>query len=83
MTLKVKELIAQLQQLDQEMLVYKSSDDEGNSYQGVRGADGDAHIDNSELSAYKIDSVYYTQDLEEMAEDGYDPPETTQVVVIF
>lgn len=70
--MKVKDLIALLKEYDEEAEVVLQSDQEGNGYQELRGADEDSYLfdgdDASFLSQYNnIDDM-----AEDLGEDVYD-----------
>jgi outer membrane lipoprotein-sorting protein len=81
--MKVRELIAQLQTIDQELDVYKQKDDEGNGYSHVNGADADCHIDVSIVNQYDVE-VLTKEDVRYMIEEyGGREDQYRQVVVIY
>lgn len=76
--MKVYELIAELQQLDPNLIVIKQRDDEGNGYQKGNGVEV-AFVPALELSQYHIDSVYTEAD----ANDEGVMEECTPVAVLW
>lgn len=76
--MKVRELIAELQKLDPELMVIKQKDDEGNGYHKMYVVDDDAYIENDSFDQYYLE-VLSTEDLEDYE---YDPADYTQVCVI-
>lgn len=79
--MKVRELIAELQQLDPELEVVLSSDEEGNSYEFVRGADSDAYAYTEEIGDGYVETLYAESEFEE--DEDLDKSDFTQIVVIY
>lgn len=78
--MRVDELIELLKTLPQDMLVWKSKDDEGNGYNEVDGVEGLNFIRTDELEQYEVEEVYSKGCLEEL-EILHD--EVTEVAVIW
>lgn len=69
--MKVRELVAQLQELDPEMPVMLQSDPEGNGYFWASGADGISYVDRADLERDRTDSLYEVEDIDEGDLDEY------------
>lgn len=68
--MKVRDLIAELQKLDPELLVIKQKDDEGNGFHKLYAVDDEAYIRTIDLDEYHLEVMaeddivdYYEEDL--------------------
>jgi len=68
--MKVRELIEKLHELDPELSVWTSRDEEGNGYNRVHFDPEVRYVHEDEIDDYEVDSLRTLEDLHEEIEDG-------------
>jgi hypothetical protein len=84
--MKVKELIKELEQYDQELEVILSSDEEGNGYSPLSGIEGNLVYEPYSKYRGEIHIDVLTEELKEAGfseEDQYDGDDGIKVIVIY
>ena len=79
--MKVRDLIAFLENVPQGATVYLADDAEGNGFSAAEELDV-AYIDTAEIVHGQADSLLYAEDLEELGDD-MDTDELDEVVVLW